>query len=76
MKSIDILIYHIIIIQEPSVLINYLHLNKYQLNLKELRAFLSHLSKYETYDPIKVLGFGKRIFKAIYDQNVNRTCIE
>jgi hypothetical protein len=64
---VDVLIYHLLLVQEPILLIKYIHLNRYVLNIKEARSFFSHLCKYEAYDAIKLLEFAKRTFKAIYD---------
>lgn len=49
------LIFHFLIVREPIVLIKYISLNKFSLNLKEVRSFISHLCKYEAYDQIKLL---------------------
>lgn len=48
-------------------MVKYIALNKFWLNLKEVRSFISHLCKYEAYDQIKLLEFGKRMFKLLYD---------
>ena len=66
-KSVDLIIFHLLLLKEPVLLIRYVQLNRYTLNLKEVRSFFSHLCKYEAFDTIKVIEFGKRLFKVILD---------
>lgn len=60
-------IYHLITMHNPLLLLPYLHLEAHAVSLKEVRCFLSHLCKYPAYDPIKLLEFAKRTFKAMHD---------
>ena len=63
----DVTIYHLLLMQEPILLVRYVQLNRYSLNLKEVRSFFSHICKYDAFDTIKVIEFAKRMFKVIYD---------
>ena len=57
---------HMFVLQDPSLLVNYLHKARYTTNLREMRCFLSFLSKYEIFDQMKVLEYAKRLFKVLY----------
>ena len=56
-----------LILQSPSLFANYIHKTRYITNLREVRCFLSFLSKYEIFDSMKVLEYSKRLFKVLYD---------
>lgn len=43
------------ILQRPELLVRYVCKARYLLNVREIRCFLSFISKYEVFDQIKVL---------------------
>ena len=67
MKSPDILLMHLIVLHDPFLLLRYIDVNRYTINFKEVRAFFSFLSKFELFDCVKVLEFGKRVCKVLYE---------
>ncbi len=54
-KSTDIYVFQLFLVQEPSLVVKYLDLNRNSMNLKEFRSFISQLCKFEVYDAVKVL---------------------
>lgn len=65
-KSVDFPLFYMIILQRPKLLVKYISKAKYAINIREVRCFLSYLSKYDIFDQIKVLEYGKRLFKVFY----------
>lgn len=54
-KGTDIYVFQLFLVQEPSLVVKYLDLNRNSMNLKEFRSFISQLCKFEVYDAVKVL---------------------
>lgn len=58
---------HMLLLQSPALLATYLHRARYVVNIREVRCFLSFLSKYDIFEPTYVLEYGKRVFRVLYE---------
>lgn len=66
----------IILVNDPYVLIKYLYQNRYKINIKLFRCFLSYLVKENIFHKVYVMEFGKRLFYVIYDAVSNNKSLE
>ncbi len=65
-KTFDFHIIFALLSNEPYILVKWVFLQRFQLNLKNFRCFLSYFIKEDLFNKISVLEFGKRLFKMIH----------
>lgn len=66
----------VMLVNDPYVLVKYFYSNRYKINIKNFRCFLSYLIREDVFSKINVLEFGKRLFYIVYDAVSNNKNIE
>lgn len=75
-RHIEYYLMYIMLVNKPEVLVKFFYCQRYQLNIKHFRCFLSFLIKEEVFSKPRTLEFGKRLFLDIYDTLANNANLE
>ena len=66
----------IILVNDPYVLGKFLYHNRFTINFKHFRCFLSYVLKEDFFDPQAVLELARRIFYALYQTHHEHTNLD
>ena len=64
------------LVNDPYVLVKYVHVNRATLNLKHVRCFMSYMIKEDLFSKTNILELGKRLSFIIYKSVVRNKRVE
>ena len=64
------------LVNDPYVLVKYVHVNRATLNLKHVRCFMSYMIKEDLFSKTNVLELGKRMSFIIFKSVVRNRRVE